>query len=130
VQPRVDADLKISICRRDLKEFGEIRMIVASRRNRNGYGSGLIRLTTPRGWLFGATIVAAVGVLLLQMESLVWTAACFERAKSFNVLCASPPPAWQIAATVALVVAFAVLFGSEWRVAVGQRSRGAPTADT
>jgi hypothetical protein len=81
----------------------------------------LCGLTTPRGWLGGAALLLNIGILLIQIDSLVGTAVCFEQARWLLVLCASPPPAWQFGITMGLAVAFAVLFGSEWRLAVVRR---------
>jgi len=81
----------------------------------------LIGLTTMRGWLAAAGLVTDVKILLGQVETLVGSAACVERARWELVSCGAPPDAWQSALTVALAVWLAILLGSEWRLAVERR---------
>jgi hypothetical protein len=84
----------------------------------------LIALTTARGWLAGIGLVVDLKVLLAQVESTVGSAACFERAKWEMVLCGAPPEAWQVALAITLAVGLAMLFGSEWRLALERRGNG------
>jgi hypothetical protein len=60
----------------------------------------------------GAALLLDLLVLRAQIDAVIGSAVCLERAKFELILCAAPPDEWQIALTSALALALSITLGA------------------